>query len=115
MTATQTTTRCTRCGRVLRAARSISQGYGRGCAAKIAAAAQAKAVAEFKTPAIEKAKQLIADGGIVPIRARRIFRVVSTDGTATYLTAPQACNCAAGLKGRHACYHRVAATILAAA
>lgn len=113
MAATQTTTRCTRCGRVLRAARSIALGYGRGCQAKIRTAIKAKAT-EFKLATVEKAEQLIADGGIVRITAKA-FRVTSTNGTGHYLTAPQACNCPAGLRGIHPCYHRVAATILAAA
>lgn len=109
-------TKCTRCGRKLTSAKSIAAGYGPTCKAKIAAAA-AKIVilARFKAAQVAKAEELIADGGIVAIRARRVFRAVSTSGTGTYLTAPQACNCAAGLKAKHACYHRIAATILAAA
>ncbi|PRY43317.1 DUF6011 domain-containing protein [Umezawaea tangerina] len=109
------TAKCTRCGRKLTSAKSITDGYGRTCKAKIAAAAKTAAVATFKPAQVAKAEELIADGGIVAIRARRVFRVVSTDGASTYLTAPQACNCAAGLKAKHACYHRIAATILAAA
>ncbi|MFF3665409.1 helix-turn-helix domain-containing protein [Microtetraspora malaysiensis] len=70
---------------------------------------------DYKQHQINKARELIEDGGIVPFRGRRIFRAVSSDGTRTYLTAPQACTCAAGLKGRHACLHRIAAIILAAA
>jgi hypothetical protein len=108
------TAKCTRCGRTLRAAKSIAAGYGRGCQAKIRAAIKAKVVAEFKPATVEKAEQLIADGGIVAITTKA-FRVTSTDGTGRYLTAPQACNCKAGLRGIHPCYHRVAAAILAAA
>lgn len=117
MAATTTTHRCTRCGRILRSAASIARSYGRGCQAKIRAAAKAKAVAEFKPATVEKAEQLIADRGIVAIRTRRtpVFRVVASNGGATYLTAPQACNCAAGLRSKSACYHRAAAAILAAA
>lgn len=116
MTATQTTAKCTRCGRSLRAAASVAKGFGRACAAKIRQAAK---VAPFKPAQVAKAEELIADGGIVAIRGRRAFRAVSTDGTRTYLTAPQTCTCAAGLKSERAdqrvCFHRVAATILAAA
>jgi hypothetical protein len=114
MTTTQTTAKCLGCGRVLRAAKSIAAGRGPRCAAKVREAAKAAATV-FKPAQVAKAEELIADGGIVAIRGRRVFRVVSTKGDATYLTAPQACNCAAGLKSQHACYHRVAATILAAA
>jgi hypothetical protein len=107
-------THCGRCGRLLTAARSIARGYGPTCHGRVAAAAQA-ATAEHKPAQVAKAVELITDLGIVPIRERRVFRVVSSDGTGTYLTAPQACNCAAGLRGRFTCYHRIAAGILAAA
>lgn len=116
MTATQTTAKCTRCGRGLRAAKAIADGMGRTCKAKVAAAAKS---APFKPAQVTKAEELIADGGIVAIRGRRAFRAVSSDGTRTYLTAPQTCTCAAGLKSERAdqrvCFHRIAASILAAA
>lgn len=69
----------------------------------------------YKPKQVERALELIEQGGIVAVRGRRIFRTVSNDGTRTYLAAPQACNCAAGIKGRHPCFHRIAAVILAAA
>jgi hypothetical protein len=104
------------CGRTLRAAKSVARGYGPRCFAKIQ---QATKTAPFKPAQVAKAEELIADGGIIAIRGRRAFRAVSTDGTRTYLTAPQACTCPAGLKSQRAaervCFHRVAATILAAA
>jgi hypothetical protein len=112
MTATQTTAKCLSCGRVLRAAKSVSAQRGPRCQAKIEQAAK---VAPFKPAQVAKAQELIADGGIVAIRCNRVFRVVSTKGDTTYLAAPQACNCAAGLRAQHTCYHRVAASILAAA
>lgn len=71
-------------------------------------------LADFKPHQVERARELIEDGGIVRVRPR-IWQAVSSDGTRTYLTAPQACTCAAGLKGRHMCFHRIAAAILAAA
>lgn len=114
MTTTIKTAKCLRCGRTLRSARSIAAGYGPTCSARIRTA-KAEVVAEFKPAAVAKAEELIELGGIVPLRGRRVFRVVSATGTGQYLTAPQACNCAAGLKGKHTCYHRVAAAILAAA
>jgi hypothetical protein len=114
MTATQTTAKCLGCGRVLRAAKSVALGRGRRCAAKVREAAKAATLA-FKPAQVAKAEELIADGGIVAIRDRRVFRVVSTKGDATYLTAPQACNCTAGLRAQHVCYHRIAASIVAAA
>jgi hypothetical protein len=53
-------------------------------------------------------------GGIVPLKGRRVFQVVASNGTDRYLTARQACNCKAGLAGRHACYRRLAAELIAA-
>lgn len=108
-------THCGRCRRVLHSAHSIARGYGRYCYAKVIAAARAKAAAEYKADTAAKALELIETGGIVAIRGRRVFRTVSSDGTRTYLTAPQACNCAAGLKGKYVCFHRAAAAIMLAA
>jgi hypothetical protein len=108
----QTTTRCGRCGRVLRSTKSQSRGYGPTCQAKITAATK---TATGKPAQIAKAVELVELGGIVPVRGRRIYRATSTDGTRTYLTAVTGqCNCPAGLHG-HACYHVTAARLLAAA
>ena len=113
-TATPKTATCRRCYATLTATKSVAAGIGPRCAREDRREAAVRA-AGFKPATVEKARQLIADKGIVPIRGRRVFHAVSSDGTRTYLTAPQACTCAAGLKGRHVCFHRVAATILAAA
>jgi hypothetical protein len=104
-------TKCNGCQRVLRNAASIARGMGRTCARN---ARRAAAVIGFKPAAIEKAKELIEQGGIIPLRGRRVFKTVSSDGTRTYLTAKEACNCAAGLKAKHPCFHRVAAILVAA-
>ncbi len=114
MSETTNSTPCLRCGRTLTSAKSIGDGMGRTCKAKVAAAAQTT-TPDYKPAQVDKAMELIEQGGIVPFRGRRIFRTVSSDGTRTYLTAPQACNCAAGLRGRHICFHRIAASIIAAA
>lgn len=106
-----TTSRCTRCHRPLRSAKSIAAGKGSTCAKR---ERQENAVKGLKAATIAKARELIEQRGILPLRGRRIFQVVSSDGTATYKTAPQACTCAAGLKGKHVCYHRAAALMLAA-
>lgn len=111
-----TTAKCTRCGRRLTSAKSVAAGYGPTCRAKVAKATSTITdTAAYKPAQVDKAAELIELGGIVPIRGRRVFRAVSSDGTRIYLTAPQACNCAAGIKGQHVCFHRIAATILAAA
>lgn len=115
MTKTQKpqTATCTRCHATLRSAKSIARGMGAHCA-KLTRQEQAIQTAGFKANAVDKARQLIADKAILPLRGRRVFQVVASNGIDRYLTSPQACNCAAGLKGRYACYHRAAAVILAA-
>lgn len=114
MTKTQKpqTATCTRCHATLRSEASIKRGMGAHCARE-ARREQAVQAAGFKPAAVEKARQLIADGAIVPVKGRRVFQVVSSNGTDRYLTAPQSCSCPAGLNGRQ-CYHRAAATLLAA-
>jgi hypothetical protein len=102
--------RCLRCGRILR----VSVGYGPVCRAKIRLAMINEAVKGFAAAAVDKARELIADGGLVPTSRPGVFRSVSSkgDGT-TYLTHSAACNCPAGLRGRQ-CYHLAAARILTA-
>lgn len=113
MTTTEQT-RCRHCGRILRSAKSVALGYGPTCARKIRKATAAQAD-QHKPAAVEKACELIEQGGILPLRGRHVFAVVSSDGERTYKTAAQGCTCPAGIKGRHVCYHRVAAQILALA
>lgn len=102
--------RCLRCGRTLRSAASIARSRGRTCERR---ERQEKAAAGFKAATVAKARELIEQGGVVPLRGR-VCRTVSSDGERTYLTAPEACNCPAYLKARFVCFHRVA-VILAAA
>ena len=104
---------CGRCGRPLTSPRSISAatrngGYGRGCAAKIAAAEQA-------TNATPAAVELIEDAAIVRT-APALFLAVSSDGSTRYEVNPAAgtCTCKAGQYGR-SCKHLAAAIVLIAA
>lgn len=115
MATTTHTANCLRCGRALRSPASIARGYGRHCQAKVREAAKAEVVAQYKPATVAKAEELIEQGGIVPLRARRVFLVVASNGVDTYKTAAQGCTCPAGIKGRYVCYHRVAARILALA
>lgn len=112
---TATHTNCLRCGRKLTSAKSVATGYGPTCTRRVKAAAKAQVIAAHKPTTVAKAQELIEQGAIVPLRGHRIFTVISSDGTATYKTAAQACTCPAGIKGRFVCYHRVAAQIVAAA
>lgn len=77
---------------------------------------QQATIATHKPAQIEKARELIADGGIVEVRRGRnsVFRVIASNGVDRYLTAAQACTCKAGLVGRFVCYHRIAAQLIAA-
>ena len=113
MTTKTHTATCRRCHATLRSTRSVARGIGPTCE-RNERREQAAAAAGFKPTAVVKAKELIADKGIIAIRGRRVFQVVASNGTDRYLTAPQACTCPAGLRGKHACYHRAAATMLAA-
>lgn len=58
---------------------------------------------------VAKATELIELGGVTLLRGR-VCRTVGSNGD-HYLTAPESCNCAAGLKGRYVCHHRIAADI----
>lgn len=68
----------------------------------------------YKSFQLDKARQLIEDGGIVPsLRRPGIWTVASSDGTTTYLVHRDVCSCPAGQRGR-ACYHRAAVALLSA-
>lgn len=112
MTKTQTTATCRRCHATLHSAKSVANGIGPVCA-KRERQERAVEAAGFKPAAIDKARELIAEHAILPLRGRRIFQVIGSKGD-RYLTSPQSCNCPAGIKGKYACYHRAAATLLAA-
>lgn len=105
---------CKGCGRPLRAAKSRAQGRGRACQtkhdAKIAAA-----LADETPVQAEKARELIADGGIIQV-AGTLYLAVSSDGAVRYEVNPVTgqCSCKAGQHGRR-CYHLIGAVALAAA
>lgn len=115
----QTTTdprpRCTKCRHVLRTAKSIALGYGPTCMRRIKSNA-AVAAEDFKPVQVEKALELITDGGLVPSIRPRLFFAVSSRGDENYLinTIDNSCNCKAGRNG-HRCYHLAAAQIVLAA
>jgi Family of unknown function (DUF6011) len=105
--------RCLRCGRILTAAASIAANYGPICRARIRAAALTAALAEFTAAQVAKARELLADGGLVPSTRAGVYRSVDSDGVTVYLTHWAACSCAAGRHERP-CYHRAAVRILGA-
>ena len=107
--------RCLRCRRALTAAASISAGYGPGCRARIRAAALAASPAEFTAAQVARARELLADGGLIPTSRAGVYQSVSSDGATTYLTHRAGCTCPAGTRGNgRTCYHRAAARILGA-
>ncbi|ROO82597.1 hypothetical protein EDD29_0078 [Actinocorallia herbida] len=110
-TTTTTTVKCERCHRPLTDPKRAALGIGRHCAR---IRRQEAATLAFKPAQVEKARELIEQRAIVPLRGRRVFAVIASNGVDRYLTAPHACNCPAGLKAKHTCYHRVAAVLLAA-
>jgi hypothetical protein len=111
-----TETRCLRCRRVLKSADSIARGYGKGCAAKVAAAAKTADLSAWTASQVEDAKQAIEDGAVVPSNREGVFHVVSKDGSEVHLTHRHGCNCENGLKTRQPrpCLHRCAVTIVLA-
>lgn len=115
----QTPSTCTRCHRSLRSAESIARGMGRSCARRVREAAAA-AVELVKAETLAKAVEDVEDGAVIDTRrttstGRRVFAVVSSDGSDVYLAVPGgACTCKAGLKGKNLCRHAVAAALLAA-
>jgi hypothetical protein len=109
-------TRCLRCRRSLTATSSISAGYGPGCRARIRAAALATSSAEFTAAQVARARELLADGGLIPTHRAGVYQSVSSDGATTYFTHRAGCTCPAGTRGNgRTCYHRAAARILGAA
>jgi ParB-like chromosome segregation protein Spo0J len=111
MTSTGEIIRCDRCKRPLRASRSIAEQIGRGCKA----IRRAEALAGFKPEQADRARKLIADGGIAPTTERRVFFAISSDGYTRHITdaGARTCTCPAGEHGRR-CYHLAAALWLEA-
>jgi hypothetical protein len=106
--------RCLRCGRVLLSQTSVARGYGAWCRAKIRAAALAEALRDFTAAQVEKARELIADGGLVPTTRPGVFRAAGSKGDTSYLAHSATCLCPGGLRSRSACYHSLAVRIVLA-
>ncbi|MBO3751550.1 SWIM zinc finger family protein [Streptosporangiaceae bacterium NEAU-GS5] len=63
---------------------------------------------------MDKASELIEQGGLVATTRPGVWTAVSSDGTTTYLVMAGTCTCPAGQRGRD-CYHRAAVAIVSAA
>lgn len=112
-------TTCTRCRRPLTSPGSINRGMGKGCARRVREVTAA-ALDVVKPDTLAKAVEDLEDGAVIDTRrvtstGRRVFAVLSSDGTDVYLATPSgACTCKAGLKGKYLCRHAVAAALVAA-
>ncbi|MFD3844738.1 hypothetical protein ACFWVB_02460 [Streptomyces microflavus] len=107
-------TRCLKCRRVLR--KPSPDGLGPKCRRKVRRAARLTPPPAYKADQVAKAVELLEMGGIVPLRSNRVYLVVSEDGTEIHRTAATGqCNCPAGLRAKHLCYHGAAAILLATA
>lgn len=69
----------------------------------------------FKPAQVERARELIEQGAILPTSRPGLYKAVSSDGSTFYLVHRCGCTCPAGQRGRYVCYHRAAVAILSAA
>lgn len=107
--------KCQHCRRILRSAASIARRAGRWCAAKARKAERLARIArDFKAAQVEKALEMIADGGLVATNREGVFRTVSSRGDDVYLTHSATCTCEAGRRGRFTCYHVLAVRLVLA-
>lgn len=74
----------------------------------------APTLADFKPATVDKARDAIETGAILPTSRHGMYTAVSSDGSTTYLVHASGCTCPAGQRGRHLCYHRAAVQILSA-
>ena len=101
MSTTEHTAKCLKCGRIrhFRTAEAAAKAgpHGRICAMRVRLAAISEAVKGFAAAQVEKARELIADGGLVPTGRPGVFRScpatasTATSPTARCATAPPAC------------------------
>ncbi|PWI16014.1 hypothetical protein DI272_18960 [Streptomyces sp. Act143] len=109
-------TKCLKCGRRLR--NSSPDGLGPKCRRKVRRARRSEELTQYKPHLVDKAEELLEQGGVIPLRdtrKNRVYLAVSSDGLEAYRTARAACTCPAGLRGIHMCAHRIAVHILALA
>jgi hypothetical protein len=113
--ATRRETRCLApgCGRKLTAPKSVEARYGPTCLRRIREAAEREILAGAGPGQAEKARQLIADGGIIPAGRPGFYQALSEDGERTRLTCARGCTCEAGKRRKLVtCYHVLAVRVL---
>ncbi len=67
---------------------------------------------DWKPAQLDKAREAIAEGAILPTSRDGLYTAVSSDGTTTYLVHASGCTCPAGQRGRYQCWHRAAVALL---
>jgi hypothetical protein len=113
--ATRRETRCLApgCGRKLTARKSVEAQFGPACLRRIREAAEREVLAGVKPEQAEKARQLIADGGIIPAGRPGFYQALSESGERIRLTCDRGCTCEAGKRRRLVvCYHVLAVRVL---
>ena len=106
---TETPATCMRCGRVLTNKYSIRRGYGRGCQAKLRAAAEQVTKIYTRTQ-VGKAATALRSGTIHWIGSGEhsgIYECQSSNGTDVYVTTCFTCTCPSRVR----CYHQCAVMI----
>jgi hypothetical protein len=117
MTEQTSPARCQSCGRKLTAASSVAAGRGPVCRARVRkAAATVAGLGEFHGWQVDKAREAIEMGAVIPSSRPGLYAAVSGDGVTVYLVdvIEGSCTCKAAANGRR-CYHLAAALILSAA
>lgn len=99
MASTDTTTKCRRCHRPLRDAKSIAAGYGPTCIRRVRAD-----TADFTPEQTAKAVRLIQDSSVTRIRGGVDALYQITRGHVTYWTSATDCTCT-GAQTTGGCYH----------
>ncbi|MFD6094713.1 DUF6011 domain-containing protein [Nocardiopsis flavescens] len=111
-TGTPTPVTCNRCGRPLLSAASQARGYGRTCLTKERAATRTHDLSHYSDRVAAGAEELLETPNAIRRLSGSRFVVVGRNGD-LYRTTPRGCTCPAGRRGKHVCYHRVAAAVLA--
>lgn len=101
-------TTCGRCGETLTAEDSIAVGLGAGCRRRVLA----EALAHWKSQQVDKAREAVELGAVVPLNRDGAYAVASSDGSQFYIADAVrfTCTCRAAECGR-LCYHVAAALI----
>jgi hypothetical protein len=101
---------CARCGRPVKG----PSRYGRRCRAGVYRAADI--LATSGNSICEHAAAILLEGNIEVVKPGKVWRMLSSDGTKTYLVSANTCNCK-GAQFRptaNTCKHSVAGAVLAA-